>query len=247
MKQDGFCVAAKDTPYWTSHDVCFYLDVGLAGVLGLLYLRLKATPGLEGANKHVLANVVGVVAHGIGHGAIAKALRDHGDADALILEQSQRNLLVRFQQDEVSTIVAKEIPQTFFWIGLLWAAMPESKMPLILLVSMLAQFGQSFAPTHLVFTYVQTVLLFSFSLNQTQVPIRDKKYFYAILPWVVSIPTTLVGWIESTQCTARVRDSLYGHVLYDGYIAVSMIVWYLLCYLHVQNDKGYRMKTRKET
>ena len=226
---DGFCVAGQPDSAWgTSHDVCFYVDVALALLLGLCYLLLKSTKGLEGANKYIAASVFGIVAHGIGHASIARLLRQHGgDFGSAVAEL---RLHTKLQNKPWLDIVAVQFPMLIFWGGVIWGSMPQSKTVYIVAVIVLAQLGLNLMPVHLAFTYVQTVLVVCFSLNQTNVNDSDKDFSYALHPFVIEIPTTLVGWIESTQCSSFVRSTFYGHVIYDGYIAVSVIVWYLMCY-----------------
>ena len=237
-KADGFCVAGKDSPFWTSHDVCLYLDVAMALLLGVFYMLLKSTEGLAAANKYIAANVVGVVAHGMGHGAIARAIRQQvGDVGGSVTE-GQRTLLVRLQEDALLDVVVFAFPFLIFWVGLLWASMPQSKKGFIIVASILAQLGNTLVPVHLAFTYVQTVLLLCFSVNQTNLDSREKGFAYALYPFLVAIPTIMVGWIESTQCSSFVRSTFHGHVIYDGYIAVSLIIWYLVCYLQAKRKLG---------
>merc|ERR1719266_2175012 len=75
-KTDGFCVSNKDVPYWNSHDLCLYVDTVLAVVLGVLYYILHKTPGMEIANDYTFFNIPAILAHGLGHGGIGKAIRD---------------------------------------------------------------------------------------------------------------------------------------------------------------------------
>lgn len=53
-KNDGFCVAGKAKSYWSSHDVCLYMDLALATGLAVLFLFLRHTAGLEAANKFIV-------------------------------------------------------------------------------------------------------------------------------------------------------------------------------------------------
>jgi len=244
-KADGFCVSGKEAAFWTSHDLCLYVDLAMAALLGLLYLLLKSTKGLEGANKYIVPNIFGIAVHGIGHGNIARNLRyyENKDSDE---DNFSLSLMVRMQEESFSRVVSQEAPLVIFWVGLVWASMPQSKKSLVILVSILAYLGQQLTTAAMVFTYVQTVLILSFSLNQTRLETQEKStYFYAIYPLVVSFPTTLVGWIESTQCSSFVREKFYGHLIYDGYIAVSMVVWYLMCYIHVRSKGLTSMEAKK--
>jgi hypothetical protein len=236
-KENAFCVTNLDVPYWTSHDVCFYVDCVLAVSLGMIFQFLKRTPGMEKANLYVVPNMLGTVAHGIGHGAVARMIRSVNDNKDEIMTASKRSFQERWQQYSTNDLIYDDLPQMLFWLGLLYASMPQSQKLRIVILSTIARVGQYFVPNHFAFTYVQTILLLAFSLNQLNLPMLDKDFSYALYPLVVSFPVTLIGWIESTQC--RIVDKLfYGHVVYDGYIAVSVIIWYLLVYVKAsfQND-----------
>ena len=119
-------------------------------------------------------------------------------------------------------VVAHELPLTLFWVGLIWASMPQSKAVMVAVLAILAQLGQTQVPSRLGFTYVQTVLLLCFSLNETIKDASKKNFAYALHPLLVALPTIVVGWIESTMCTAFVQRAFYGHVIYDGYIAGTL-------------------------
>ena len=242
-KNDGFCVAGKAKSYWSSHDVCLYMDLALATGLAVLFLFLRNTAGLEAANKFIVPGVVGIVAHGIGHGAIARGMRDE-DVIEKLQDNIQRPFSERLREESVSTILSEELPFIIFWIGLIYAAMPQSKKSVIFLVSLISHIGNRRIPIHLNFTFVQAVLFLCFSLNQISLPALDKNTFaYATHPLIVCIPTSMVAWIESTQCSSLVRDAFYGHVLYDGYIAASMIIWYFLCFVHTRGASSEAKKT----
>jgi hypothetical protein len=122
------------------------------------------------------------------------------------------------------------VPLTIFWMCLIKASLPNVKTATVAVVVLGAQFFQLFVPNQFGFTYVQTVLMLAFSLNQLNRPTKEKDFSYALYAALVGLPVTMVGWMESTQCSAFVMDYLYGHVVYDAYIPCSMLVWYLTCY-----------------
>jgi hypothetical protein len=235
-KRDGFCVTHQDVPYWTSHDMCLYVDVALAVVLAVVYMFCKETPGMATANMYVVPNIVGQVAHGIGHGAIAMSLRNRGGDMEELFAVAERSVWERLQQESITTFLSEEIPQVIFWLGLIYASTPHSKKSTIALFFLLARVGQIYTPARFGFTYVQTVLFMIHAFHQTNRPVHEKDFSYATFPLLASFPVTVAGWVESTQCSAFVRDTFYGHVIYDGCISVSVIVWYLVCYVKARID-----------
>lgn len=230
--REGFCVSNPDTPYWTSHDLCLYGDTILAVSFGLLYLWLRKTPGMEAANDIVKFNIIGIVAHGFGHGMIAKGFRDgvlDSDATLSILETT-------FRDASLIEIVRKEIPGLLFWVPLLKATMPNVPNLLILPVALVSDIGNLFLPRTFGFTYVQTVLMISFSVNQLARPIKEKGVEYALYPAIVGVPLAVIGWLESTTCS-NFMISIGGHIVYDYYIPIAMIAFYLMSFMRISEKK----------
>jgi hypothetical protein len=231
-KEQGFCVAHADEPYFTSHDVCLYADVAAAAILAVVYYMLHRTPGMELANPLLATGIPGIIGHGIGHGALAAGNRS-GVVAADDAARTGMEILTKLWQtddNQMKAILTQIVPLTFFWITLIKASLPNVKTVTVAVVVMAAQFFQLLVPNQFGFTYVQTVLMLAFSLNQLNRPVQEKDFSYAMYAAVVGLPVTMVGWMESTQCSAFVMDYLYGHVVYDVYIPCSMLVWYLTCY-----------------
>lgn len=238
-KYNGFCITNKTVPYWNSHDVCLYVDVILAGVLGLLYLAWRKTPGMDFANGYIPTNIIGIIAHGFGHGQVGRVMRENNFDVQATMATGNMGMLERALESGWPTVIFQEAGSMFFWIGLLYASMKDSSHTLICLVAVLARIGQVYMPTHLAFTYVQTVLMIAFSLNQRNLSKETKNSLaYASYPLIVGLPTTLIGWMESTQCTNFVEDYFYGHVVYDGYIALSLIGWYTYQYVQAKSSNN---------
>ena len=242
-KRDGFCVAHAEVEYWNSHDVCLYLDMVMAALLGLVYLALRDTPGMEAANMFLFANIPGIVGHGIGHGAVGKQMRDLG-LEGLEAAAAQQGF---FQADQPSMEIAQQLGFFFlFWAALLKASMSNIQTKYLIPCVLVAMVGNTLVPASFAFTYVQTILLLAFSINQLSRPASEKDYFYATYPLFVGFPLTLVGWMESTQCSNFVRDYMYGHVVYDAYIPIANLAWYLVCYGRVQGINAQKLgKTTK--
>jgi hypothetical protein len=107
--------------------------------------------------------------------------------------------------------------------------MPNVPIEFTLPLSAVFHYLQSFTPREFGFMYTQTVLLMASSINQLVRRKDEKNYQFALYPWLVGLPLIGIGWIESTLCLKFVKDKLYGHLIYDGYIPVSIAIWYLLC------------------
>merc|ERR1712154_364990 len=75
-RRDGFCVSNPTTPYWTSHDLCLYADTIGTAICGLIYFLLHKEEGMKAANDLVFFNLLGILAHGFGHGGIGARMRD---------------------------------------------------------------------------------------------------------------------------------------------------------------------------
>ena len=243
-KRDGFCVAHAEVEYWNSHDVCLYVDVAMSALLGLVYLALKKTPGMEEANTVLFTSIPGILGHGIGHGAVGKQIRELG-MDAV----SAGNMtLTSFLSDNTSMEIAKMFGFFLvFWAGLLKASMNNIKTKYLIPCILVSMVGQTLVPGNFGFTYVQTILLLAFSINQMLRPSSEKDYLYATYPLFVGLPLTFVGWMESTQCSNFVRDYMYGHVVYDAFIPIAILTWYLVCYARVQGTEDQKLSKATKT
>jgi hypothetical protein len=223
-RKDGFCVSNADKEFWTSHDLCLYVDCALAAVVGVFYLLLRTQPGMESANELVQFNILGVVGHGIGHATIAKAIRDGFVADG------ERTGWEMAQREPLQNVLSQSIPILVFWVLLLKAAMTKASYPTVFVSAVLASTAALFFPSRLNFTYVQTILFAAFDINEVMRPISEKGFEYGLYPLLLGIPLGVIGWAESTQCSSGIID-LGGHVIYDAYIPISMLIFYLTCWL----------------
>ena len=227
-QEEGFCIAHRDVPYWTSHDACLYFDVAAAAVLALVYYTLHKSQS-DLANGEMFRGIPGIVGHGLGHGALGRALRQHATKEVNPWEKGYQHLAGLGSNLER---LGYELVFAIFWMSLIKATMPHSSNGAVVAVSLVALFVQAFVPQLYGFTYVQTVLFVVFAWGQLSRPVAEKGFAYALYPIVVGLPVVLVSWMESTQCTAFVKDKLYGHLVYDAYIPLGMLAWYLLCYVH---------------
>jgi hypothetical protein len=183
-KEQGFCVAHADEPFYTSHDVCLYVDTIAAALLTVLYFTLRNKPGMSNANPLLSSGIPGVFGHGVGHGFLAYSLRSGTmttENAGLLGYEVMRNM---YAADGLLTTATTQLPLTFFWLTLIKASLPNKSLVTVLAVAVLAQFLQLFVPGQLGFTYVQTVLLLAFSLNQIARPAQEKDFAPCIPCWL---------------------------------------------------------------
>jgi hypothetical protein len=239
-QRQGFCIAYPETPEWSSHAVCFYVDVLFAVVLALIYWPHRHRSVLRHANELVSTNVVGTIGHGLAHGGLAYHMYQQlhqdqsgmGDEDAAV------------QTNETATLLNLFVFPILFWLPLMKAAMSNAPFIVVAIAALLANGLVAAVPSNLGFTVVQTILLVAFSLNQLLRPSDEKQdLHYVLYSWMVSFPLTLVGWMESTMCSSFVRSVLYGHVVYDAYIPISALAFYLLC---IRNANYHQQEEEKK-
>jgi hypothetical protein len=218
-KRLGFCVTNPGVPLWTSHDLCLYVDFASAAILAALYWPQRKTPGMEHANLIMSTGILGVAGHGMGHGLIGYAMR--------------KKLGVEDSNGEEEIVQGPGVFSYFiflmFWIALLKTSIPNASFTFTVLLSVVVGAVQAQLPEQFGFTYVQTVLMIFFSCNQLIRPREEKDFHYTLYVWLVGVPITFVAWMESTQCSAFVKDRLYGHLVYDAFIPLGMLLWYSLC------------------
>lgn len=224
--KDGFCITNPDSLHWTSHHICLYLDTTLAALLAVLYFSLRKTPGMESSNAMIRNALVGIVGHGLGHYVIAQGMRNRPEAD------SSRRAYDELGVMPTTQLLQYQIGLFIFWVGLLKGAIHKWNLfPSIAGLSVVVQFFGLFVPLHFQFTYVQTILIIASSIDQLSREVGQKNSFaYAMYPAMCALPLTFVGWLESTQCSSTLVQSLHGHVMYDVYIPISLMVFYVSCY-----------------
>lgn len=221
-KAEGFCVTNKNVPYLNSHDMCFYLDSILGLVLGGVYLALRSQKGMQQANALLLTNIPGVIAHGLGHAGIGKSYRDGAQE-----EHDMRALTPLESAEHVYQLSLLLL----FWMGMTKACFTNRHNIGVAMIALGITVVHSLAvPNAYGFTFVQTVLLLMFSVDQLLQDAHKKGLEYFTYPLMVGFPLTLVAWMESTQCSNFVREYLYGHLVYDAYIPIASLLWYISMY-----------------
>jgi len=242
-KPHGFCVANQDVPFFNSHDLCFYFDTFASIIFGLIYYTIKDVPGMGHANDLVKFNVFGIFAHGLGHGLTSHVMR-HGMG--VEVDDEMKDMTDAFHDNPTfETFILRSpgwVAFLIFWMGLLRGSMPMVSWKAIAPLSIIAVSLNIFVRDQFAFTYVQTVLLFAFSFNQLCRPGKEKRasFEYALFPMVTALPLIAIGWLESTQCDAFLVG-IGGHLVYDAYIPISLIVFYLICWKKVTVKKVKEM------
>jgi hypothetical protein len=240
-QREGFCVAHPETPSVSSHAVCLYVDVLLAVVMALTYWPHRNRTALRHANLLVSTNVLATIGHGLAHGGLAYHMYQQ-------LQQKQTGMAnedAAVQTKETATMMDWFVLPVLFWLPLMKASMSNAPMVVVAISALLANGLLTTVPPNLGFTTVQTILLVAFSCDQLLRPPDEKRdLHYVLFAWMVSFPLTLVGWMESTMCTAFVRSALYGHLGYDAYIPLSLLAFYLLC---IRNANHHQQQQTTKT
>jgi hypothetical protein len=236
----GFCLAHPETPVFSSHAVCLYVDVLLAAVMALTYWPHRHRTALRHANLLVSTNVWGTIGHGLSHGGLAYHMYQQQQQEQTGMAKEDAAL----QTNKTSIILHWFVLPLLFWPPLLKAAMSHASLYVVAISALLANGLVAAVPSNLGFTAVQTILFVAFSLNQLLRPMNEKRdLHYVLYAWMVSLPVTLVGWMESTMCTVFVRSALYGHVVYDAYISISSLAFYRLC---IRNATHHQQQEEEE-
>ena len=234
-RPEGFCVMNKEIPFFNSHDLCLYTDTVLSIVVGILYLCLKDAHGMSQANELVKFNIFGIFAHGVGHGAISKGMRD-----GVVLDDPAGDV-PEYWKGPLDVSMLKQVGWLFFfWIMLLKATMTNVSFLKITPLAIASAVVNTLVRPQFGFTFVQTILLVAFSLNQLMRPKEEKGKFYALYPMIIGFPLSMIAWLESTQCS-NVVIRIGGHLIYDAYIPISLSCYYLICWNMTKNN-GSKVK-----
>mmetsp|Transcript_11817 Transcript_11817/g.21842 ORF Transcript_11817/g.21842 Transcript_11817/m.21842 type:complete len:294 (+) Transcript_11817:138-1019(+) len=230
--KDGFCISNPTVPFWSSHDLCLYADLFLAAVCGVAYFILHNVEGMKPANDFVFIGIFGVVAHGLGHGGLGAILRDEKQQEILDLDVPFLSAIYdKPWAAFLWELFSVQGSYLIFWLFLLKASMPQTSMRVTLPLSVVSWLSALSVKPSFQFTFVQTILLIAFSLNQLCRKKEDKGFAYSLYGLIVSFPLVIVGWIESTMCSSTIIH-VGGHLCYDAYIPLSMLAFYLTCYVY---------------
>lgn len=108
---------------------------------------------MEQANELVKFGILGVFGHGLGHGAISKAMRDG------ITPESDSSIAGLDAMLEISAMEAiyRLLPFILVWILLLKASLPKVLFTVILPMTVVSTIFNILTPQRFGFTYVQTI------------------------------------------------------------------------------------------
>jgi hypothetical protein len=139
---------------------------------------------MEPANELVKFGILGVFGHGLGHGFISKAIRDG------VTSESDFGFGALSKMTAIEAIT-RLFPLLLFWVFLLKASMPKTSFNVILPMTAVSTFFNISTPQRFGFTFVQTVLLLAFSVNQVLRPANEKDSpAYALYPVIVGFPVS---------------------------------------------------------
>ena len=202
---DGFCITNPDDPYANSHMLSFYVDVAFSIVsLAVVY----STPAGSPSRDLLKRSIPGTLGHGIGHFFISMARGSEISSLPLYLQ------------------LAAPPVNFFFWWSLLGTNkyIPKNHLLAMSSVHVLVLLSP-ILPNTAGFTYVQTVLVLTFTFYDLFFRPREDKDVSYDWEWVTFVPFMAVAWVESTACTSFLRD-IGGHMWYDASIPSAVLLYY---------------------
>lgn len=249
-QSNGFCVINKQIPYWNSHDLCLYYDALVSLVLGVVYLIVKNKDGMKKMNEIMFPQIFGILFHGFGHGNIARVIRKEmvmeDEDDASNMEPESMNN----EMDLISLIKSNSLMFFFYFFLLKASANKISSWKLLSIMALISQSIGSQINRQYAFTYVQTILMVVYHIDQLFFSTEKEKncFEYMIVPIIMGLPVGFIGWMESTQCSSPsgVMEYLGGHFIYDAYIASSTLLVYLICWVRVNYNNSVPVSIQVE-
>jgi hypothetical protein len=230
-RDQGFCVMNKEIHYWNSHDLCFYAELFLCAVVGIIYLLLRKERGMKAANEYAQSSTLGIVGHGLGHFAISTAMRKM-EAEGTIVDGQQTGWEAA-GYTSVADVLKSQFPFVIFWMFVRKSILTKVSWSTISALSIVSALTNLLVPINFGFSYVQLVLFLAFDIKELARPEEEKGFEYALYPAIVGIPLAFVGWLESTMCSKGVIN-LGGHLIYDAYIPIAILSFYLICWLRTK-------------
>lgn len=211
--QDGFCVANKEySVFLQSHALCFYVDTAFALILWLLYATCKNSYH-EDALEPIRMSVLPTFGHGCAHMSLA-----------VFGTPSSGTLWDRPQT--TAELALRSLILIGMWYLFIRAILGTKggQLRVIILSSAYTLIHVFFIPARFGFTYVQTMLVVTYSLYGI---LKEKKSeFYTATATFISLPVILVSWLEALACEAFYMH-IGGHVWYDLTIPLSYCAYFL--------------------
>lgn len=94
---------------------------------------------------------------------------------------------------------------------------------------------------HSVSVYIPLLLSLIYLWNEYNNPVKG--FEYALFPLLVHIPLGAIGWLEGIQCSRWVIR-VWGHLIYDVYIPLSMLLFYMICWVKASLTTDSNKKTK---
>lgn len=229
----GFCVIQQDIPYWNSHDLCLYFDAALVTIGLLVYRALRGvpTPEMKYADEMMLFNLFGHLGHGIVHGVIGASFRSGDYTGAQHITQLEEFAAM----EDKKKILMRVCVGILFWVGLLKGVVPKAPSGMVAISAVVVFIGGLFVRDTLGFAYVQAVITVAFSSTQLALPKEEKHFVYAAFA-LISIPLSIIPWIESTMCK-DFASKFGGHLMYDMAIPILLTAAYYFSWRHYSVQK----------
>lgn len=228
---DGYCIINKDIPYWSSHDLCFYWDVLLVMIGGIVYHALKDSgPAMKESDEIFKFTILSHLMHAMAHGFLGHHDRTMNE-DEKTSSIAEKYLAMGMMELTMNVLVGLA-----FWFVMLKAIMYKTSNSSIALASIPAFAGIIFVRTNMTLGYVQAVIAMaaaSEKLNDSKV---KKNFDYCALS-VASMAISLVPWIESMACES-VASKFGGHLMYDLSIPIFFMVAYVMSWMHFNKDSN---------
>eukprot|EP00581_Thalassiosira_minuscula_P001404 CAMPEP_0183746874 /NCGR_PEP_ID=MMETSP0737-20130205/66980_1 /TAXON_ID=385413 /ORGANISM="Thalassiosira miniscula, Strain CCMP1093" /LENGTH=223 /DNA_ID=CAMNT_0025982581 /DNA_START=407 /DNA_END=1078 /DNA_ORIENTATION=- len=205
-----------------------FIMIAFATLGAALVLSLNdASVEMQRAKRRVTWALFGALGHASGH-AILAVTRRNG-----LLPDGDVSAMDEFLSPDANFVTfAKHVPgYFFFWIPLVKTYMLNVSGKNVAAFAFFAMAGSMQLPLKLGFSYALTVLFAGQSLDQLFLTREEKGFDYMLWPMVTVLPTFCITVMESAWCTESSVFSTHGHVIFDGYMALSYSLYYLSCWL----------------
>jgi len=190
------------------------------------------------AQQYTTNAMIGVIGHAMGHFIILEALKND------VYPEGSMKPIDALRNDSLVMLLKKMTSgYFFFWIPLLKSYMQNTSWAMVFIFAAFVKCGALQIPAKFGFAYAQCCFFLSFSIDQLlSIPKEKKGLAFALYPLVTVVPSLIISWYEATACSTSTIMRLYGHVIYDGFMALSYIFFYVLCSL-LENGKREKVKS----
>ena len=229
--EEGFCTPESDTNMKMHFDNGITLGLISCALAAYWFHRSKKTSLIKDSfevevDSYIKPALCGLMGHAIGHLLIygAKYGQFYPDDPELRGIDDLRG-------DSIGEIVKKIVPGYFiFWIPVVKSYMQHSRMPFICMCALFALVTSLHLPIKFGFSFAQCFFFMSLSFDQMlNVPSDKKGFTYAIYPLMTVIPSISLAWAEASSCSSSKSMKAYGHLIYDVFMGLSYVSFYVLC------------------